>query len=207
MTLRTRTEKALMASGVDVASFLLVTCTHTYIAIPAGIIRGIVKPDDDGKDDALAVLGAHTDVTDLTDRFGASSSSFSSEARIIVCGTHNARRAFRVHAIVGLEDVESTKIKPLLPHFIGPEREWFSGMFLFRETIALVVQPSWLLSDDRQRGGLLGRQSAVEPEQAPFPAPVLSHRTGGHVPGSPDEFDVIELEEATDADDLPWAQL
>jgi hypothetical protein len=207
MTLRTRTEKAPTASGVDVASFLLVTCTHTHVAIPADIIRGIVKPDDDGKDDALAVLRAHTDVTDLADRFGVSSSSFSSEARIVVCGTHNARRAFRVHAIVGLEDVESTRIKPLLPHFIGPEREWFSGMFLFRETIALVVQPSWLLSDDRQRGGLLGRQSTVEPEQALLAAPVLSHRTGGYVSGSPDELDVIELEEATDADDLPWAQL
>ncbi len=119
----------------------------------------------------------------------------------------HARRAFRVHAIVGLQEVESTRIKPLLPHFIGPEREWFSGMFLFRETIALVVQPSWLLSDDRYRGELLGRQSTVEPEQAPCAAPVLSQITGGHAPGSPDQFDVIELEEATDADDLPWAQL
>ncbi len=206
MTLRTRTEKAQPASGVDVASFLLVTCTHTHLAIPADIIRGIVKPDDGGKDDALAVLGAHADVTDLADRFGVSCSSFSSEARILVCGTHDARRAFRVHTIVGLEDVESTRIKPLLPHFGGPEREWFSGMFLFRETIALVVRPSWLLSDDRQRGELLGRQLTVKPEQAP-PAPVLSRITGGHVAGSLGQFDAIELEEATDADDLPWAQL
>jgi hypothetical protein len=90
---------------------------------------------------------------------------------------------------------------PLLPHFVGPERQWFSGMFLFRKTVVLIINPGWLLSEDRQLwlSSDYGA-SSVEDHH--------SQRSDMPNPGSKTDMPaVIELEEATNAEDLPWAEL
>ncbi|HJU05033.1 MAG TPA: chemotaxis protein CheW, partial [Nitrospiraceae bacterium] len=138
MSLRTQTDTGQTTTVSSATSFLLVVCGETYLALPAGLIRGIIKWDDADKAAALERLAARTRVMDLAERLGLPSIS-SSEARILVCGGNSVCRAFLVTAIVGLEDIESAMITPLLPHFTGLERQWFSGMFLFREAVALVL--------------------------------------------------------------------
>ncbi|MGH7231799.1 MAG: chemotaxis protein CheW [Nitrospiraceae bacterium] len=203
MSLRTHREKAPTVIDTHITSFLFVMCGETHVALPAGIIRGIVRPDDQGISEALTLLDVRTPVADLAARFGLPS-SFSADPRIVVCGMGEARRAFMVGAIVGLEDIESSKIRPLLPHFTGPERHWFSGMFLFRETVALAVEPHWLLSEDQTRLNV----SPVEECGRQRHGGTASSPSGAYsLPSGPGQLDILELEEATDADDIPWAQL
>ncbi len=205
MSLRTQTDKGPLVSAY-VTSFLLVVCDKTYLALPAGMIRGIIKRDDADKVDALAMLEVHTRIMDLTERLGLASSP-SSEARILVCGGEPLRRAFLVTAIVGLEDIESATITPLLPHFTGPERQWFSGMFLYRESVALVLNPSWLLSEDLDCDGDLVRMPAIQDREWMAVASAPSGMAARQCQVKIDYFDPLELEEASDADDIPWAQL
>ena len=204
MSLRTQTVNRSSVAAVPVASFLVVTCGETPFALSAGTIRGIVKPGDGGIADVLAALGVRTPVIDLAERWGFSS-TLSSDAGIVVCGLEQTHRAFLVGAVVGLEDIDPSNILPLLPHFTGPERTWFSGMFLFRETVALIVDPRWLLSaahNQIEESARLVDESAQEPDRT---APALADTSSTR--GDPGPFDLMELEEATDADDIPWAQL
>ena len=194
MGLRSRFETLPVAAGVQVASFLLVTCGPTHLAMPAGIVRGIVRLDHNRLNAALAVLGVRSSVIDLAELFGLSPSSRSAESRIVVCGMQSTRQAFSVGSVLGLEDIETTKITALLSHFVGPERQWFTGMFLFRETVALIIGADWLFSIDHQR--LAGDVSGV---------------SAGMIGATPEahsaQSDIIDLEEATNADHLPWAEL
>jgi chemotaxis signal transduction protein len=206
--LRSRFETLPVAAGVQVASFLLVTCGPTHLAMPAGIVRGIVRLDHNRLNAALAVLGVRSSVIDLAELFGLSPSR-SAESRIVVCGMQSTRQAFSVGSVLGLEDIETTKITELLPHFVGPERQWFTGMFLFRETVALIIGADWLLSIDHHR--------YASPDRQPIPGTLqrlaadVSGVSAGMIGATPEahctQSDIIDLEEATNADHLPWAEL
>jgi hypothetical protein len=39
---------------------------------------------------------------------------------------------------------------PLPTQFRSEERRWFGGLFLFRETAALVLNPGWILEESRR---------------------------------------------------------
>lgn len=209
MSLRGRTEMRPTSMGPTVAAFLLVTCEATHLAVPAELVRGIVKPNDGGMADILRALGVQAEVSDLSERFGFERYAPSAEMRVVVCGMKEMRWAFRVGAVIGLEDVESSRITLLSPQFTGPERQWFAGMFLFRDTVALVIQPRWLLSDDRHEPSRSPQAESIESDHEAAAtvitvAPAVAIQSWR---GTASCVDGIELEEATDADDLPWAEL
>jgi hypothetical protein len=140
-----------------------------------------------------------------------------------MCGAQETLRAFIVDEVCGLTDVPATAIRSLPPHFAGPERGWFSGLFLFRDAVALVVQPSWLLGHVTAAPALVHSEP---PPSKPVAASIVSTRETSAVPsretpdvprretpapnvmssggGSPE---IVELEEASDAEDTPWADL
>src|SRR5918998_6837338 len=173
--------------------------------MPAGIVPGIVRLDHNRLNAALAVFGVRSSVIDLAELFGLSPSSRSAESRIVVCGMRSTRQAFSVGSVLGLEDIETTKITALLPHFVGPERQWFTGMFLFRETVALIIGADWLLSIDHHR--------YTSPDRQPIPGTLqmlagdVSGVTADMIGATPEahsaQSDIIDLEEATNADHLP----
>jgi hypothetical protein len=191
--------ETLAQNGVQ--SFLVVTCGGTRLAIPGELIRGIVRPEGGAVPDVLHSLNV-SKVEELTD-LGLTSTVSASDP-ILICGTAAHRRAFRVGDVEGLHDVRVERIFPLLPHFRGPERHWFSGMFFYCDSVALVINAHWLLGQD-----LVPDQtadSAAAPTSDEVRAGSAQWLTYDGL-GDPLRFDLIELEEATDADDLPWAEL
>jgi hypothetical protein len=187
--------------------FLMVVCGQTHFAIQGDVIRSIIRPEEGDAPGGLSTFGITTPPIHLSERFGLTGSYLSPESRILVCGTQATHFAFHVDGVLGLHDIDLTKIKPLLPHFIGPERRWITGMFLFQQTVALVLHTGWLLSDDR--GGRAFSSSVLEPvghgcrlEAVPPPAmDVMAGRRDSL------DWNVMEFEEVTDADDTPWAQI
>jgi CheW-like protein len=144
MSLRNRTDKA--APTLDTMQVLVVACGKTYLAIPGAIVRGVVEFAEAVEARIVSLFGEACRVTDLAARLGLAPVVLTPDMRIILCGEHRARQAWRVDRTLGLEDVDMQRITPLPPHFAGVEQSWFTGLFLFRDTVALLINPGWLLS-------------------------------------------------------------
>lgn len=200
MSLRGRTETRVRESSTT--RFLIVMCAETCCALPADIIRGIITLEEAGSAEAVAALGATYPLRDMAARFSLPRVSFALESRIILCTLGNLHKGYRVNQVLGLTDVESARIRALPPQFSGPERRWFSGLFLFRETVAVLVNPDWLLGEETDPAKLSQLGATTVTALAP------SH-IGGVERERPSRpvVEVLELEEAPDADDTPWVQL
>jgi len=144
MALRSRTDK--IAPALDTMQVLVVACGKTYLAIPGAIVRGVVEFGEAVEARIVSLFGESCRVTDLAARLGLPPAVLTPDMRIILCGEHRARQAWRVDRTLGLEDVDMQRITPLPPHFAGVEQNWFTGLFLFRDTVALLINPGWLLS-------------------------------------------------------------
>jgi len=224
MSLRGRTEQVAPALGA--MQVLVVTCGKTYLAIPGAVVRGVVESAEAIEARIISLFGESCRVTDLAARLGLPPSPATPDARIILCGEHRAKQAWQVDRAIGLTDVDLQRITPLPPHFAGVEQSWFTGLFLFRETVALLLNPGWLLSQPMdafiaqpQIEGAVADAPAAASEQpvavdAPITSPPPKARkkrparkttTGDDAP-----LDVLEnlvLEESTDVEDgqAPWA--
>jgi len=200
VSLRGRTETTVRASSTT--RLLVVMCAETCCALPADIIRGIITFEEAGSAEAVAALGATYPLRDMAGRFGLPHVSFAAESRIILCALGNFHKGYRVNQVLGLTDVESARIRPLPPQFSGPERKWFAGLFLFRETVALLVNPGWLLGEETDPAQLPQLGTTTVTALASSHAAGVERERPSHPP-----VEVLELEEAPDADDTPWVQL
>ncbi|MBI5776722.1 MAG: chemotaxis protein CheW [Nitrospirae bacterium] len=233
MSLRSRTDK--VAPALDTMQVLVVACGKTYLAIPGAIVRGVVEFGEAVEARIVSLFGESCRVTDLAARLGLAPVLLTPDMRIILCGEQRARQAWRVDRTLGLEDVDMQRITPLPPHFSGVEQSWFTGLFLFRDTVALLINPGWLLSQTMDafvaqsllEQAALG-ESRVLDQAATAPAgdavmaqpdeqskPSTARKKGRHKPSvtAGDEaasLEVLEnlvLEESADVEDsqTPWA--
>lgn len=180
-------------------------------------MRGILPLEEAVAAETVSFQGQALPLRNLAGRFGWSSRPPGPETRIILCGEQETFRAFIVDEVCGLTEIPASAIRPLPPHFSGPERGWFSGLFLFGEAVALAVHPGWLL-------GLVIAAPALAQTGPPFAqaplaqaaAPVTEavprppSRPASVVqvfPAAGTSPDIVELEEASDAEDTPWAEL
>ena len=224
MSLRGRREQVAPALGA--MQVLVVACGKTYLAIPGAIVRGVVEFGDAVEARIVSLFGEACRITDLAARLGLPPVALTPDMRIILCGEHRARQAWRVDRTLGLEDVDLQRITPLPPHFAGVEQNWFTGLFLFRDTVALLINPGWLLSQTMDvfvaktlaEGAALEEQHVLAqapaaPPETPKPASKRKKRQRKPVEAAAGEaasLDVLEdlvLEESTDVEDsqTPWA--
>ena len=233
MALRSRTDK--IAPALDTMQVLVVACGKTYLAIPGAIVRGVVEFGEAVEARIVSLFGEACRVTDLAARLGLAPVLLTPDMRIILCGEHRARQAWRVDRTLGLEDVDMQRITPLPPHFAGVEQNWFTGLFLFRDTVALLINPGWLLSQtmDAFVAQSLLDQAVSEEQRAldhaatapageagmapqdekskPSPARKKGRRkasvTDGDDAASLDVLENLVLEESADVEDsqTPWA--
>lgn len=233
MSLRSRTDK--VAPALDTMQVLVVACGKTYLAIPGAIVRGVVEFGEAVEARIVSLFGERCRVTDLAARLGLAPVLLTPDMRIILCGEQRARQAWRVDRTLGLEDVDMQRITPLPPHFAGVEQSWFTGLFLFRDTVALLINPGWLLSqtmDAFVAQSLLDQavseeqhaldQAATAPvgdagmapqgeKSHPSPARKKGRRkasvTDGDDAASLDVLENLVLEESADVEDsqTPWA--
>ncbi len=224
MSLRGRRDN--VAPTLGTMQVLVVACGRTYLAIPGAIVRGVVEFGDAVEARIVSLFGETCRVTDLAARLGLPPAVLTPDMRIILCGEHRARQAWRVDRTLGIEDIDLQAIKPLPPHFVGVEQSWFTGMFLFRDTVALTLNAGWLLSQSMDafvaqtlaEGATLEEQhvlaeapAATEEEATPAAAGKQRlHKLLETPAGEAASLDVLEslvLEESTDVEDnqAPWA--
>jgi hypothetical protein len=180
----------------------------TYFALPAEIVRGLGAEQNQPAPPGGDVGDTDVPSADLMLHFGATTTPGAPRC-VVYCGLQSPEQAILVDEVIGLTDVATEQVRPLPAQFIGPERMWFSGVFLFRDTVALVANGEWLLHQPVPPQSERRLLSEVEP----MPSPVQS-RSGSAVTQpaqeqtGEDTVNEMTLEEASDAEDnTPWAEL
>lgn len=207
MSLRGRTVGA--TAPVAEAQFLVVVSGGVPVAIPSDLVRGILQPEGDQREQTITWLGVAYPLTNLADRFGWSRSGRTGETRAILCGLGSSMLAFSVDQVMGLTDVDRRQIKPLPPHFSGPERQWIIGLFLFRESVALVPDPTWLIGPQREEAQPSALIESPEPVQASAPRGLRQEpeMVEAEEVNLADQLDVEPIEDVSDAENAPWADI
>lgn len=146
MSLRGQTKTVAGAGATE--RMLVVTSGPINLAISATVVESILPPEEAGGTGSVTVREIIYPVTDLARRLGHTSAAAARDPRIILCGSRGRHRGFRVDQVLGLTEVEISRLRPLPPHFTGEERTWFKGYFLYQEGVALWVNPDWLVGPD-----------------------------------------------------------
>jgi hypothetical protein len=162
--------------------FWILGCGALNLALPATFVRGILRPEETNSASSVTALQTIYHLRDLADRLEQPASLETPESRVILLGKYDEHYAFRVDRVHGPVEMKAREMRPLPAQFQGEERGWFTGVFLFQETMACLVNLDWLL--DRQTGSRIG--AVLTQPQA----------TG---------TEILELEVASDGDDAPWA--
>lgn len=209
MSLRGRTVGA--TALVAEAQFLVVVSGGVPVAISSDLVRGILQPEDSPREQTITWLGGAYPLTDLADRFGWPRAAWTAENRAILCGLGEHMLALSVEQVMGLTDVDPRQIKPLPPHFSGPERKWITGLFLFRESVALVPDQAWLIGPQQQREE--ARPAALieplEPVRVSVPRGMRQEPEAVEAEevNLADQLDVEPIEDMSDAENAPWADI
>lgn len=179
------------AAGLGTQQVLVVVVGSTRIAFPASVVHSILQLGDLGDSTVGATRGRTYPVRTLADGYGLPHVPDGPDTRIILCGRDDARRGFKVDQVLGMTDVDVRNVQPLPPQFAGAERMWFVGLMFFQDTLAMLANPEWLFRHE-QAGPDLTDGSRLYP-------------MGSDRDGLPDP--ILELEEATDAENAPWAEI
>lgn len=124
---------------------LVVACGPCVLAVPADWVRSILTQGEVSYGETVSSGGATYAVTDLTAHLRLPSLTPSTETRIILYGNEKRVCAFAVDRVLELVEPERHDLRPLPTQFRNAERHRLVGFFLYRETMALIVNPGWLL--------------------------------------------------------------
>jgi hypothetical protein len=197
MSLRSGTQPAGTAA-TELSQWLVAVRGGTYFAFPAEVVRGLA-----GSETRSSAMEPALPKADLMCHFPGAKAT-GSPLREVLCGLQVAEQVVLVDDVIGLTEIHKEQIRPLPLQFTGSERLWFAGLFLFQDTVALMVNPEWLLVPEKR----LTAPRLLEPESSSQPLLEQVQDVGGsRACNAGVTLDELELEEATDAEDTPWADL
>jgi len=145
MALRGRHRVA--SETVQTASFLVVRFGTRYYALPSLGVRGVLTREEAGSGQTVAAVGVTYHDLDLAGRLSAWFDPTHPEMRTILYSNGQSHGALRVEEVVGMIEVNREQCLPLPPHFQQEERTWISGTIFFRDDLALILSPEWVLGE------------------------------------------------------------
>ncbi|WP_455388785.1 chemotaxis protein CheW [Petrachloros mirabilis] len=154
------------------ASFLVVRFGKNYFALPSQGVRGVLTRKEAGREQTVTAVGVTYRDVNLADRLSTVLDLTHPDIRTVLYSNGLSHGAFRVEEVIGMIDVEKGQCKPLPPHFQQEERTWISGTLFFREHLALILNPEWVM-------GKLGEEMSVIAESARSKAGAGSTAHGG----------------------------
>lgn len=142
MSLRGRHARASVAPAVR---FLIVSLGGTHWALHADRVQGLLTAEEAGASSAITVQGTVYPRIDLAARFRVPAEPDGPEIRFVLLAKGSLRGHLRVDKVIGLKELEASQVLPLSRHFQGEEQRWYQGLILVEETIALILNPAWVL--------------------------------------------------------------
>ena len=132
---------------IQTASFLVVRFGRNLCALPSQGVRGVLTCEESGVGQTVTAVGVIYQDLDLAARFSAAVDLTHPDARTVLYSNGQSHGAIRAEEVIGMVDVERDQCLPLPPHFRHEERNWISGMLFFREQLALILNPEWVLDE------------------------------------------------------------
>lgn len=135
------------SSPASPSRFLIVTLDGRYLALGTESIGGLLTLEEAGHVANPILHGMEYRAVDLADRLSVSQDRNGADARIILLSEHGVCGSIRVTTVEGFLELQPPQILPLPMQFCGPERHWYRGMILFEQSIALILNPTWVLGE------------------------------------------------------------
>lgn len=125
--------------------FIILTISGRYLAVDAGSVEGVltIKESESGEDPASHSVVDRT--VSLAMQLGSSDVTKHPTTRVVLLTDREMRGSIRVNDVHGILEIQQSEILPLPAHFSGVERHWYRGMILFEKSIAMILNPTWLL--------------------------------------------------------------
>jgi hypothetical protein len=138
--------------------FLLVTMGGRLLAFDADTVRGLLTDEEAGTTDPVTVQGVVYKPVNLADRLGLPSDANGPHTRIVLLACEGLQGSIRVADVRGLFEVDQSQVLPLPQQFQGEEQDWYRGVILLAETVAVVVNTAWVLQGAGADQGVSGRE-------------------------------------------------
>jgi chemotaxis signal transduction protein len=150
-----------ISSPATSSRFLIVLLGGRYLALDAESIQEVLTLDEVGSLGDPTIHGLVYRAINLADRLRISNNHGTATNRIVLLSERGVQGSIRVTTVQGWLELHPSQILPLPPQFRGPERRWYRGMILFENSIALVLNTSWVLDvqvasieDSGEQGGI-----------------------------------------------------
>ncbi|NOS77343.1 MAG: chemotaxis protein CheW [Nitrospira sp.] len=138
------------APHVPIERFLIIGIDSQQFALSADLVQGLLTMEEGGFVNTLMVQGLEYPSLDLRDRLGLAQVGDGPETRMVLLAQAGIRACIRVDQIHGLVEVERTSVLPLPRQFRSEERNWYVGLILYGEGVAVGLHSMWLLSLNRR---------------------------------------------------------
>jgi hypothetical protein len=136
-----------ISSPASPSRFLIVLFGGRYLALDAESIQGVLTLEEVGSLDDPTIHGLAYRTINLADRLRILNNQDSANSRIVLVSERGVQGSIRVNTVQGWLELHPSQVLPLPPQFCGPERCWYQGMILFENSIALVLNTSWVLDE------------------------------------------------------------
>ncbi len=134
-------------AAVQAASFLVVRFSKNVYALPSQGVRGVLTHEEAGRERTVTAVGVNYRDVELAGRLSTTLDLSHPDMRTVLYSNGQSNGAIRVEEVIGMIEVEREQCMPLPPHFQREERAWISGMLFFREQLALILNPEWVLGE------------------------------------------------------------
>jgi chemotaxis protein histidine kinase CheA len=132
--------------------YVVVTIGGRLFAFDAKSFKGDVIVDE-VPDEVVSIDGAVYPPVALADCLEVSQSLDSVNQHVILLAHQNRRGCIGVDRVHGQVAYQASEIVPLPLHFQGAEREWYQGMILFQNSVAVILNISWVLNAPQSDSG------------------------------------------------------
>lgn len=143
MSLRGR--HARTTSLAATSRFLIVTVGGTHFALHADRVQGLLTLEEAASAGSLTRQGVTYASTDLAMRLHLPADADGPETRVVLLSHGTSRGNIRVAQVHGLKELDQSQVLSLPRHFQGEEQTWYQGMVLFEESVAVALNPDWLM--------------------------------------------------------------
>lgn len=127
--------------------FIIVAIGRRYLAFEAGCIKGVLTVEELECGKNPAVRGAVDRTVDLMMQLNLADVPALPNTPVILLADQGIQCSMRVSHIHGRLEIQPSQILPLPAQFSSVERHWYRGMILFDKTIALILNPTWVLGE------------------------------------------------------------
>ncbi len=145
--------------------FLIVTVGGTHLALHADRVQGLLTMEEAGLAEALTVQGLTYARVDLGTPLHLPDDSEGPDTRVVLLSSGSVRGNIRVAQVHGLKEIEQSQVLPLPRHFQNEEQSWYHGILLFEESVALVLNPAWVMEGCGVRQALGTVEHRGEPQR------------------------------------------